>query len=326
MDRVLKSTLSVLVLMFAQAASAQAVPFVRGDANQDESTDLSDGISVLLYLFQSGGLGLTCLDTADSDDSGELDITDAIYLFNHLFLGGPALPPPVACGEDPTPDALDCLSSTCPPEPSGLPAAYSRFVDSVEISVDGQFVVLHTNGVPNHPSPYFPTSDPLYEPPHAGMVVNPNRIRAQNLELRIPLHPAPAPAASDTRLGPIGIATNGVALFNQYAGPNVPLDREIATFDRLKGHPQMTGMYHYHVEPLFLTMDDPAVLVGFLLDGFPIYGPREADGSLPAGLDACNGHTHATADYPDGIYHYHVVPNPPYLVGCYKGTPGQATN
>src|SRR5206468_8012453 len=54
-------------------------------------------------------------------------------------------------------------------------------------------------------------------------------------------------------LGPIGIAVNGVAIFNQYAAGRSPLASEIFSFDRYNGHPQQTGMYPYHVEPLWIT-------------------------------------------------------------------------
>ena len=39
------------------------------------------------------------------------------------------------------------------------------------------------------------------------------------------------------------------------------------------------------------------------------YGPEEAGGAAPTGLDSCNGHTHANADFPQGTYHYHVTVN-----------------
>jgi hypothetical protein len=43
-------------------------------------------------------------------------ITDAIYILNFLFLGGPApLPPFPECGIDPTVDGLGCASfAACP--------------------------------------------------------------------------------------------------------------------------------------------------------------------------------------------------------------------
>jgi hypothetical protein len=61
--------------------------FSRGDATADGRRDLSDGVFILNHLFL-GTDAPTCLASADTDDSGVLDLTDGSYLFNHLFLGG----------------------------------------------------------------------------------------------------------------------------------------------------------------------------------------------------------------------------------------------
>jgi hypothetical protein len=219
--------------------------------------------------------------------------------------------------------ALACSTPTSPTgsDNSSLPAVYQRFKSTVTIKVDGSTVVLTSNGVPDHNSPYFGVGNPGYEAPTAGMTVNPNKIASQDFVIRVPLSPATT-TASDTPMGPIGMATNGVAIFNQYAAGKQPVASEFPTFDRYNGHPQQTGVYHYHIEPVWLTSVSTSAFIGVLLDGFPIYGPTEATGSLPAGLDSCNGHTHATADVPNGIYHYHVTTNTPYISGCFKGTPG----
>ena len=198
---------------------------------------------------------------------------------------------------------------------------YSAFGNGVQVSLDGTTVVLKTTDVPDHPSPYFGIGNPGYEAPQAGMMVNPNRIAAQNLTFRIPAVPVKA-APSDTPLGPMGIATNGVALFNQYAAGRVPLMSEIFSFDRYNGHPTPSSQYHYHVEPLWLTSKGKAVLIGVLLDGFPVYGPQDDGGATPDNLDGCNGHNGITAQFPSGIYHYHITAAPPYIAGCFIGTPG----
>ncbi len=154
------------------------------------------------------------------------------------------------------------------PTPSGtLPAVYAQFGNGVQVSVDGTNVVLRTTSVPDHKSPYFGTGNAMYEAPHAGMIVNPNVIRAQSLVFRVPLTPQAA-TPSDTPLGPIGISVNGVVLFNQYAAMRQPLTNEIQTFDRYNGHPQQMGQYHYHLEPLWLTSSrGRSSFIGGLLDG-----------------------------------------------------------
>lgn len=92
------------------AEDTSRVPwFQRGDVNVDGGSDLSDAVSILLHLFL-GGEEPVCLDAADTDDSGTLNLTDAVYLLQHLFTGGdPPEMPYGACGPDPTSgDGLDC--------------------------------------------------------------------------------------------------------------------------------------------------------------------------------------------------------------------------
>ena len=237
------------------------------------------------------------------------------------------LPVPLAVG---LAGALACASPTSPESSNnstdnrtGLPSVYQKFSTGVSIRQDGTQIVLTSNGVPDHKSPYFGVGNAMYEAPQDGMIVNPNRIASQNFVIRVPLSPVAA-TPSDTPLGAIGMAINGVAFFNQYAAGRQPLTSEIQTFDRYNGHPQQTGVYHYHLEPLWLTAGGRSAFIGVLLDGFPVYGPDETSGGSVTGLDACNGHAHATSDFPNGIYHYHVTPNTPYISGCFKGTPGTA--
>jgi hypothetical protein len=85
-----------------------APSFVRGDVTGNGTLDLSDGISVLYYLF-GGGPTPPCLTAADADDTGEITMGDGVYVLMYLFAGGspPAAPFPL-CGPDVTPDALTC--------------------------------------------------------------------------------------------------------------------------------------------------------------------------------------------------------------------------
>jgi hypothetical protein len=122
---------------------------------------------------------------------------------------------------------------------------------------------------------------------------------------------------------------DGVPLYNQYAAGGVALGNEKKGFDQYYGHPQMTGSYHYHVEPIYITTvkSTKSSLIGFLLDGFPVYGPEENGSTvLAASLDTYHGHTGITADYPNGIYHYHVTSTDPFINGAgFYGTPGTVT-
>ena len=234
----------------------------------------------------------------------------------------------IACAGDSSTQVVTNTTVTVNSTNTAIPAAFRAFSDSVAITVENGFVVLRSKSVPDHRSPYFATSDSRYEAyngTNAAFSINPNRIASQQLVFRIPLNPTEASSKAATPLGPIGISLNGVAIFNQYAGPGRSLSSEINSFDQANGHPQQTGQYHYHVEPVRLTekygLD---ALLGFLLDGFPVYGPKEGAKTLTnADLDMYHGHTSATKEYPSGIYHYHVTNADPYINGAgFFGTAG----
>ena len=89
--------------------------FHRGDANVDGLRNSSDAIYILGYLFAGDPAELECEKSSDIDDGGSIDLTDAINLLTQLFLGGlTPLPPHPHCGQDPTPDNLECASfRTC---------------------------------------------------------------------------------------------------------------------------------------------------------------------------------------------------------------------
>ena len=54
----------------------------------------------------------SCLDAADAEDDGRINLRDPIYILGYLFLGGPAPPPPLGtCGPDRTADDLGCEAS-----------------------------------------------------------------------------------------------------------------------------------------------------------------------------------------------------------------------
>ena len=92
--------------------------FQRGDCNGDGSTNIADAIFHLLVLFPAAGVppAPVCRDACDSNDDGGLDIADAISTLVALFGAPPIpLPEPLACGVDPTADALSCLQyAGCP--------------------------------------------------------------------------------------------------------------------------------------------------------------------------------------------------------------------
>lgn len=230
-----------------------------------------------------------------------------------------------ACGDSGQPE-----TTTGPNEgviSADAPAFYKNFGNGVSVSVEGNFVVITSRNLPDHKSPYYGTGNANYETyngTNAQFNLNPNRIQEQQLKLRIPITQNRLATPSPTPLGPIGIATNGVAIFNQYAAGNQPLTGEINSFDQYNGHPAPQGEYHYHIEPKYLTRNSREALVGVLLDGYPVYGPMEHGVMvLTTNLDAAHGHVGATKEFPQGIYHYHTTSDVPYINGSgFAGTPG----
>jgi hypothetical protein len=154
---------------------------------------------------------------------------------------------------------------------------------------------------------------------------NPNSIGARSVRAALPRHPKRAQRASCVSMGVIGYAKNGVAIFNA-------LDRDAVAHevqDSCDGHPQKEGVYHYHSIPDCLTEGESTKkasgLVGYALDGFPIYGPRGNGGRILTNddLDACHGKVSKVRF--EGkwqrIYHYVATYEYPYTVACFRGTP-----
>ena len=82
--------------------------FRRAELNGDGRLDISDGITLLSFLFLEGST-MACMDAGDTNDDGTLDLSDPVTIFSYLFTGGKSIPVPFAnCGQDPTEDGLDC--------------------------------------------------------------------------------------------------------------------------------------------------------------------------------------------------------------------------
>jgi YHYH protein len=217
-----------------------------------------------------------------------------------------------------------------------VPTVYKKIYKATSITSDGTYVTIKTQGIPDHESVYYSATNALYKT-FSGTTFggntfkkNPNTIATMSYTFKIPIYPKVATNHAATPMGVMGVSLNGVPFYNQYAGVNTPLTSEIASFDKYYGHPDAKGAYHYHVEPLYLTTikSTKSGLMGFLLDGFPVYGPNEESGTVVSNsnLDVYHGHTHATVDYPSGIYHYHFTSTSPYLNGNgFYGTAGTIT-
>lgn len=205
-------------------------------------------------------------------------------------------------------------------------------------------------------------------PTYTFVPITPNPLVVTANHYEIPLNPVEAAMTTDLPLlGAVGFAVNGLPIF----GPNEGAQPAAEAFgdpifngimDQCLGH--TADRYHYHSllekcliasglvsEPWTNSNPDAAKgspVIGWALDGFPIYGTRECTDancskviSLQSGyaktgdpttyawnaytwsdhpgdptyLDECNGHKG-----PDGKYHYHVTDTFPYVLGCFRGT------
>ena len=94
---------------------ASGPSFIRGDCDGDGKVggDVSDAVFLLEYNFL-GGPAPACLSACDANGDGKVvgQMTDAIFLLGYAFLGGPPPPPPFPqCGTV-AEDDLDCLDYT----------------------------------------------------------------------------------------------------------------------------------------------------------------------------------------------------------------------
>ena len=187
-------------------------------------------------------------------------------------------------------------------------------------TIEGGTRTLAGNGLPNHTTGVYPISpgDDAYQVDR-----NPNSIAAQALSLAVPANPVPLPAPNCMG-GELGVSLSGSPIFSAFdaQGRDAPA-HEVQ--DECGGHPQRTGVYHYHAlsDCPGDTTAGHSALMGYALDGFGIYGYYGEDGKemTNANLDECHGHTH-TIEW-DGetveMFHYHATREFPYTVGCFRG-------
>ncbi len=195
----------------------------------------------------------------------------------------------------------------------------------ISIRTEGNERVIVANNLPDHATGVFPisSSDPAYQYDR-----NPNSIRAQNILLRLPLHPEAAAQPSCVPMGMIGFATDGVAIYNAVDdGGADAVAHEVQ--DHCNGHPQHNGQYHYHGPSPCMPNEKTSGLVGYALDGFGIYGMRDrTTGRIlhDSDLDACHGTTSPVLwnGKVVDMYHYVLTQEYPYTVGCFRGTPVSA--
>ena len=191
-------------------------------------------------------------------------------------------------------------------------AAFAPFEQRRAIATrrDENWFYVESNGIPDHPLMVgirnWQQQVPLPQP-YTGANA-----------WQIPLHPVRAaePALTKNRFlrGAIAVAVNGIPIFN-------PLNNRgedalaIGELDEYGGHCGRADDYHYHVAPVHLEkVVGKGMPIAYALDGYPVYGETEPDGSPVQPLDALGGHEDG-----QGGYHYHALKQYPYLIGGFRG-------
>ncbi len=255
-------------------------------------------------------------------------------------------------------------SSTASATSSGTPNAYTAVYKSISFgsTVSVSFpsaceMSLTTSGKPDYtPNPYYlapanmgqtpvaytaVTNTPLAVISYASMIAP--SLRGSSATLNI--CPTQASSTTATSLGAIGYLISGTAMFNPYemdASTPAVSDNASYTFTDSNGNQQTAyfldqcnshsnGMtWHAHGTPNCVTSQvdtasGPSHIIGIAVDGFPIYGGRDIDGSVVqvSQLDACNGITSPTPEFPSGAYHYVLpigVTTKNASINCYRGS------
>lgn len=223
--------------------------------------------------------------------------------------------------------ASTCTASNFPSLASvpGAGAGYAK--PSVSASCSGGFLNVTSNGMIGY----------------SFVKTTPNDIGEQTYNWKITLSPAIASSTTSIKnvLGTLGFTVTGLPIYG-------PTESEVDNYgdpvynnllDSCKGHPGGQKQYHYHA---ILAINDcylNQTIIGYANDGFPIYsnpGYAYKSGYAKTGnprtyawdaytwsagdsntLDACNGRTGS-----DGKYGYYITESFPYILGCFKGTPG----
>lgn len=148
---------------------------------------------------------------------------------------------------------------------------------------------------------------------------------------KIPLNPAIAASTTTAVDGPIGLAINGIPIFNPCkqggcdtatGGGDTKVQGEL---DICNGHAGRADDYHYHAAPVCMMADQSSSYwdthpIGWALDGFAIFGYNNPDGTTATRDAVCGGNTLTHQNAPAG-YAYHVTDTSPYILSCFRGTP-----
>ncbi len=191
---------------------------------------------------------------------------------------------------------------------------------AASVSCDSTYAYIGSNGLATHTMMNGITASNLQVP----IAQNFNGANAW----KIPLAPAIAASTVTANDGPIGVAINGVPIFNpcKQGGCQNGDTKVLGELDVCNGHAGRAEDYHYHAAPTCMMAGQSNANywdthpIGWALDGFAIFGFNNADGTIATRDDVCGGNTLAVSNAPSG-YSYHVTNASPYVLSCFRGTP-----
>jgi hypothetical protein len=171
----------------------------------------------------------------------------------------------------------------------------------------------------------------------------PNGLKSQTFSWTITTKPkiAAQQTSIKTTMGTLAFTVTGIPVYGPTEGP-VPTQEAFGDpvfnniLDTCGGHTGYNADYHYHTIYSVSDCSLQETIVGYALDGFPIYSNPsykwksgyEKTGNPKTNswdaytykggtstLDECNGQKQS-----DGTYRYYVTQSFPYVIGCYTGT------
>jgi hypothetical protein len=299
------------------AASTSSVPAASATATAVAATITAIGsYTCPAATTSSGTLNCAALPLGDSKYS-----TTAPSIGNVYVCSVPNGQAPSATGQwiNITAGTWDALTKDIVSGSVSWPGSFDATVSGPSLDISGNGLPLA--GITTGTFPIAST-DAVYQ-----YDANPNHIASQALNYALPYNPAAAATPGCLGGGRIGIALNGVSIFDALdAVGHDAVAREGQ--DRCHGHPDQTSTYHYHgwlftCVPDSGSADQNSSLLGYALDGYGIYGPWYNGKILTtADLDRCHGTTSVVSWHgtQSSIYHYVSTYDFPSTLGCYHGT------
>ena len=144
--------------------------------------------------------------------------------------------------------------------------------DVKKVQYSDNYVYVSANSIPSYDIGPWPN--------------NPNDATAQDFTYKFTRNPSENTGTKTTvGLGAMGMWSNGVVIFNADDGQTYNNEGvwkrnayvwEGESFDICSGHPDQSGTYHNHINPICMYTTESSShspIIGYAFDGYPIYGP-----------------------------------------------------